>query len=243
MFTTNEQERVSNGEFLASGQRHLVLLRGGGVRRRRPSCAGEGTEHQQDRPRDARPRSEFEEFTYTPELAGVAADIGLADALALQSMYIFKQPLIGGEVGCHQDATFLYTDPMTRHRLLVRDRGRHAGERLPVGHAGRPPHEPAQAVQARRRHRRRRHASSRCSTSAAARRRPSWCRCRCPPARWWCCTACCPTGATSTARPSAATPTRCTASPPLPSTRSGTGCSGRPTCRCARCAEVAGVAA
>ena len=28
-------------------------------------------------------------------------------------MYIFKQPLIGGEVGCHQDSTFLYTDPMT----------------------------------------------------------------------------------------------------------------------------------
>ena len=55
----------------------------------------------------------FESFSYTPELAGVAADIGLADALALQSMYIFKQPHIGGEVGCHQDATFLYTDPMT----------------------------------------------------------------------------------------------------------------------------------
>ena len=43
----------------------------------------------------------------------MAADLGLADALALQSMYIFKQPGIGGEVGCHQDATFLYTDPMT----------------------------------------------------------------------------------------------------------------------------------
>ena len=28
-------------------------------------------------------------------------------------MYIFKQPLIGGEVACHQDATFLYTDPVT----------------------------------------------------------------------------------------------------------------------------------
>ena len=65
----------------------------------------------------------------------MAADIGLADALALQSMYIFKQPLIGGEVGCHQDATFLYTDPMTRHRVLVRHRGRHARERLPVGRA------------------------------------------------------------------------------------------------------------
>src|SRR3546814_16909594 len=28
-------------------------------------------------------------------------------------MYIFKQPHIGGEVGCHQDATFLYTDPLS----------------------------------------------------------------------------------------------------------------------------------
>ena len=55
----------------------------------------------------------FEQFSYTPALAGVAADIGLADALALQSMYIFKQPRIGGEVGCHQDATFLYTEPIT----------------------------------------------------------------------------------------------------------------------------------
>jgi phytanoyl-CoA hydroxylase len=37
----------------------------------------------------------------------------MPDALALQSMYICKQPRIGGEVGCHQDATFLYTDPIT----------------------------------------------------------------------------------------------------------------------------------
>lgn len=26
-------------------------------------------------------------------------------------MYIFKQPRIGGEVTCHQDSTFLYTEP------------------------------------------------------------------------------------------------------------------------------------
>jgi len=38
---------------------------------------------------------------------------GIDDRLAFQSMYIFKQPHIGGEVGCHQDATFLYTDPVT----------------------------------------------------------------------------------------------------------------------------------
>jgi phytanoyl-CoA hydroxylase len=28
-------------------------------------------------------------------------------------MYIFKQPEIGGEVVCHQDSTFLYTEPET----------------------------------------------------------------------------------------------------------------------------------
>jgi phytanoyl-CoA hydroxylase len=55
----------------------------------------------------------FERFTYTPQLAEVAADVGLTDALALQSMYIFKQPSIGGEVACHQDATFLYTEPIS----------------------------------------------------------------------------------------------------------------------------------
>ena len=37
----------------------------------------------------------------------------MLDPLALQSMYIFKQPRIGGEVGVHQDATFLYTEPIT----------------------------------------------------------------------------------------------------------------------------------
>ena len=36
----------------------------------------------------------------------------LTSRLLLQSMYIFKQPNIGGEVTCHQDATFLYTEPL-----------------------------------------------------------------------------------------------------------------------------------
>ena len=115
---------------------HLVLLRGGGVRTRRRADAAQGAEHQQDRSRPARPRRRSSRrFAYNPDLAEVAADIGLADALALQSMYIFKQPRIGGEVGCHQDATFLYTDPDHGDRVLVRDRGRHARQRMPVGRA------------------------------------------------------------------------------------------------------------
>ena len=37
--------------------------------------------------------------------------LGYEDPIVLQSMYIFKPPRIGGEVYCHQDSTFLYTDP------------------------------------------------------------------------------------------------------------------------------------
>jgi phytanoyl-CoA hydroxylase len=55
----------------------------------------------------------FDRFSRGPELAAVAADLGLAQPLLWQSMYIFKQPGIGGEVGWHQDATFLHTDPIS----------------------------------------------------------------------------------------------------------------------------------
>ena len=53
----------------------------------------------------------FEAFSRTAKLARTAAGIGLAEPLLLQSMYIFKQPKIGGEVICHQDGTFLLTQP------------------------------------------------------------------------------------------------------------------------------------
>ena len=55
----------------------------------------------------------FDDFSRGPALAGVAAGLGLEQALLLQSMFIFKQPGIGGEVRWHQDATFLYSTPMT----------------------------------------------------------------------------------------------------------------------------------
>ena len=55
----------------------------------------------------------FERFSRDPRLAAVARDLGLADALIWQSMYIFKQPGIGGEVRWHQDATFFETTPIS----------------------------------------------------------------------------------------------------------------------------------
>ncbi len=53
----------------------------------------------------------FSAFSRGPRLQAVADGIGLADPKLVQSMYIFKQPGIGGEVGCHQDSTYLYTEP------------------------------------------------------------------------------------------------------------------------------------
>ena len=113
VFTTNEQERVSNGEFLDSGSRIWCFFEedafgADGELRQAKQLSINKIGHAMH---DLEPT--FRSFSYTPELAAVADDIGVVDPLALQSMYIFKQPFIGGEVGCHQDATFLYTEPMT----------------------------------------------------------------------------------------------------------------------------------
>ena len=53
----------------------------------------------------------FDAFSRTPELAGVADSLGFERPGIIQSMYILKPPRIGGEVVCHQDATYIYTEP------------------------------------------------------------------------------------------------------------------------------------
>ncbi len=113
VFTTSEQERTSNDEFLDSASRSWCFFEADafdadGTLRQSKELSINKLGHAMH---DLDPT--FERFTYRPELAGIAADVGLPDAIALQSMYIFKQPHIGGEVGCHQDSTFLYTEPMT----------------------------------------------------------------------------------------------------------------------------------
>ena len=53
----------------------------------------------------------FDAFSRTPELAAAVDSLGFEMPAILQSMYIFKPPRIGGEVICHQDSTYLYTEP------------------------------------------------------------------------------------------------------------------------------------
>eukprot|EP01035_Chromulina_nebulosa_P017866 gene17866-23482_t len=56
---------------------------------------------------------DFEKVSYDPRVGQICRDLGMDIPLAVQSMYIFKQPHIGGEVIPHQDGAFLYTDPQT----------------------------------------------------------------------------------------------------------------------------------
>ena len=111
IFSTREQTRVSDDYFLDSGDKiHFffeedAFAPDGGLRydkQRAINKIGHAL-HDLD--------PVFDAFSRMPGLAAICAGLGYAEPLLLQSMYIFKQPNIGGEVTCHQDATFLYTEP------------------------------------------------------------------------------------------------------------------------------------
>ena len=113
IFSTREQTRTSDDYFLNSGDSirfffeeeafdHEGNLRGS--KERSINKIGHAL-HDLD--------PVFDCFSHTEALAALVDDLGYQDPLLIQSMYIFKQPGIGGEVSCHQDATFLYTDPLS----------------------------------------------------------------------------------------------------------------------------------
>ncbi len=113
LFSTTEQSRTTDEYFLGSGDKIRFFFE--------PHCvAADGTlrvpKHLSVNKighalHDLDPV--FAEFSRRPTLAAVAAMLGLQAPLLLQSMYIFKAPGGGGEVVSHQDATFLYTEPLT----------------------------------------------------------------------------------------------------------------------------------
>ena len=55
----------------------------------------------------------FSRFSHQKLLGELMTDLGMKTPQIRQSMYIFKQPKIGGVVNWHQDATFFYTTPQS----------------------------------------------------------------------------------------------------------------------------------
>lgn len=53
----------------------------------------------------------FSAFSRSKKMQAAALAVGFGAPLLLQSMVILKPPAIGGEVACHQDSTFLFTEP------------------------------------------------------------------------------------------------------------------------------------
>src|SRR6266481_6153822 len=112
IFSTHEQTRTSDDYFLESGDKirfffeENAFLPNGSLRQTKERSINKigHALHDLD--------PIFDRFSRTNEIKRLVSDLGISDPLLLQSMYIFKQPRIGGEVTCHQDATFLFTEPL-----------------------------------------------------------------------------------------------------------------------------------
>ena len=112
IFSTHEQTRTSDEYFLTSGDQircffeENAFLHDGSLRQQKAQSINKigHALHDLD--------PVFNQFSRSADIQRLVADLGIQHPLLLQSMYIFKQPHIGGEVTCHQDATFLYTEPL-----------------------------------------------------------------------------------------------------------------------------------
>ncbi|MFT5924548.1 MAG: phytanoyl-CoA hydroxylase [Paraglaciecola sp.] len=56
---------------------------------------------------------EFKSFSHSDTIKNIALDLGLQRPQIHQSMYIFKQPKIGGVIRWHQDASYFFSTPLS----------------------------------------------------------------------------------------------------------------------------------
>jgi phytanoyl-CoA hydroxylase len=111
IFSTREQSRLSDDYFLESGDKIRFFFEedgfnpDGSLKNRKENSINKigHALHDLD--------PVFSQFSRTPAIQQLVAALSFEHPLLLQSMYIFKQPRIGSEVNCHQDSTFLYTEP------------------------------------------------------------------------------------------------------------------------------------
>lgn len=119
IFTTHEQSRKSDEYFLESGDKirfffeEDAFLPDGSLKQTKERSINKigHALHQLD--------PVFSAFSQSPAIKELVANLKIEDPQLIQSMYIFKQPKIGGEVACHQDSTFLYNEPIDMAGLWI----------------------------------------------------------------------------------------------------------------------------
>ncbi|MEM7299269.1 MAG: phytanoyl-CoA dioxygenase family protein, partial [Bacteroidota bacterium] len=105
--STKNQTETTNDYFLESGDKVRVFMEEGE--------SSQSEQHRVNKLGHALHELDpvFSKFSQKKIWLMMAKELGMRSPKVLQSMYIFKQPQIGGEVNVHQDATFLYTDPIS----------------------------------------------------------------------------------------------------------------------------------
>ncbi|TDF37640.1 phytanoyl-CoA dioxygenase family protein [Alteromonadaceae bacterium M269] len=113
IFSTEDHDKTRNDYFLSSGDKVRCFFEEGafdvdGHLAQDKSLSINKIGHALHRL-----HPDFERFSHSDKIQMVAKDLGLEKPQIHQSMYIFKQPKIGGVVRWHQDATYFLTDPIS----------------------------------------------------------------------------------------------------------------------------------
>ena len=114
VFVTTEKQHIRNSYFLDSAEKVSFFLEAGAI------------DSETSRLREDLPKAKminkvghalhymdpiFMRYSSSRKVVHLVQKLGYKDPVLPQSMYIFKQPQIGGVVTSHQDSTFLHTQP------------------------------------------------------------------------------------------------------------------------------------
>jgi phytanoyl-CoA hydroxylase len=113
VFTTNDNDRSDDSYFLDSAEKIRCFFEEeafndkGELVQERSLCINKigHALHELD--------PVFSKFSHQKLLGDLMSDLGMQTPQIRQSMYIFKQPKIGGIVNWHQDASFFFTTPQS----------------------------------------------------------------------------------------------------------------------------------
>lgn len=119
IFSTRNQTKLSDDYFLQSGRKISFFFEekafdGAGNLKQAKDLSINKVGHALH---DLNPT--FRQFSRSPRMAEILRSLNFKQPVLIQSMYIFKQPGIGGEVVPHQDSSFLFTDPPSCHGFWV----------------------------------------------------------------------------------------------------------------------------